>query len=328
MKTIVYGMGNGYSDIFITPTAMETEVLKYEIEIIGFADSNSAIWGKEIMYEGQKFTVGSIYDFPEEEIDGILITTKKYFNEIKTFLDNNGYGKKNIFLIDRIIEQYLDDLYLIDKLQGKRGIEIGGPTDLFFNIYDKCAACDNVNFSPDTVWAKNSTGIFTYQDKILGGSLIAEATQMYSIEDCGYDFVLSSNNLEHIANPLKALKEFARIVRTNGIVLTLVPMKEGIFDHNRNYTTFEHLLEDYNNDTGEDDLSHLQEIIMQHDYDMDPQCGGREKFIERAKKNVENRCLHHHVFEELCLRKAFVFVGLKVIAFGRITNNWMIIGQK
>lgn len=113
-----------------------------------------------------------------------------------------------------------------------------------------------------------------------------------------------------------------------GVVLIIVPMKEKTFDHDREYTTFNHLLEDYLNDVREDDLTHLSEIIEKHDYDMNISCGGKEKFIERAKKNVENRCLHHHVFAENGLKEMFKFVGLKVLNFTGLWNNWLIMGQK
>ena len=169
---------------------------------------------------------------------------------------------------------------------------------------------------------------YTYKNKILGKVWISDATDMCQIKDKKYDFVLSSNNLEHIANPLKALKEFSRIVKPDGTILVLVPEKTETFDHNRDYTTFEHLLEDYKSDTGEDDLSHLPDIIEKHDYSLDPECGGKQKFIERAKKNLENRCLHHHVFEEETLRKSYKFAGIKVTHVKRIMGNWMIIGEK
>ena len=61
---------------------------------------------------------------------------------------------------------------------------------------------------------------------------------------------------------------------------------------------------------------------------MDVACGGKDKFIKRAKKNAENRCLHHHVFDEKNLRKAFDFAGLDVVDFSEIQNNWFIIGQR
>lgn len=41
---------------------------------------------------------------------------------------------------------------------------VGGPTKLFENIYDKCSVCDNVDFSVNTVWAKNVMGNFVCFD--------------------------------------------------------------------------------------------------------------------------------------------------------------------
>ncbi len=79
---------------------------------------------------------------------------------------------------------------------------------------------------------------------------------MSIIDKNSYDFLLSSNNLEHIANPLRALKEFYRILKPGGILLITVPVKEKNFDHNRQYTSFEHILLDYIKNTQEDDLTH------------------------------------------------------------------------
>lgn len=328
MRAIVYGIGKGYLKFFAEKEFIKKEIVGNEIEIAGFSDNNKALWGKEIIYENQKFIVQNIKEFKEREIDKIIVTTKLYFEEIKEGLIKGGYEKESILLIDQLFKEYLDKIYMIDRIIGKAGIEIGGPTELFYNIYDKCSSCDNVNFSIDTVWIENDTGKFIYKNKDLGCNWIADATDMYQIENKVYDFLLSSNNLEHIANPLKALEEFSRIVKIKGVVIVLVPKKEACFDHDREYTSFEHLLDDYKKNIQEDDLSHLPEIVEKHDYSMDIACGGKENFIKRAKKNIENRCLHHHVFDEDCLRKAFSYVGLEVIDFASLLNNWLIIGEK
>lgn len=47
---------------------------------------------------------------------------------------------------------------------------------------------------------------------------------------------------------------------------------------------------------------------------MDIACGGKDKFIEQAQKNFENRCLHHHVFNEQCLRKSLEFENESMVA--------------
>lgn len=243
-------------------------------------------------------------------------------------MEARNFKKNQIILINQLYYLYLDKIFYTDRFKGKAGIEIGGPSDMFCNIYGKCSACDNVNFSDKTVWWENKTGDFSYKGRQLGKSWILEATNMDKIGSESYDFVLSSNNLEHIANPLQAIKEFSRVVKIGGTILVTVPMKEKMFDHNRKYTEFEHLLSDYRNHVGEDDLTHLPEILENHDYLMDDACGGKELFLKRVMKNVENRCLHHQVFEEDCLRKCFVFAGISVIDFSEIMSNWLIIGEK
>lgn len=328
MRTIIYGVGRRYYEIFLNVFFIKRVILENKMEIIGISDSNKNIWGQKVIYNGQEFIVHGIKEFRNENVDAIVVTSRNYFYEIKAELLKNGYKKEQIQLIDELYEPYIDQLLCIKELRGKIGIEISGPTKLFSKIYDNCLTCDNVNFNESTVWMENNTGIFKYKNKELGCNWIADATDMHQIKSDQYDFVLSSNNLEHIANPLKALKEFSRITKAGGKVVVVVPKKEATFDHNRECTLFEHLLEDYANGIGEDDLSHLAEIIEKHDYSMDTACGGKEKFIERAEKNIENRCLHHHVFEEDCLRKSFEFAELNVSEFSEIIGGYCIVGEK
>ena len=163
---------------------------------------------------------------------------------------------------------------------------------------------------------------------MLGQVYISDATDLSAIADNEYDFVLSSNNVEHIANPLKALKEFCRILKRNGAIVIAVPVKERTFDHNRSDTTFEHLCQDYDHNIKEDDLSHLPEILELHDYSMDLPCGGKTAFERRAKQNFYNRCLHHHVFSEMCLKQMYEWLDVEVIDFWKVAENYIILGRK
>lgn len=328
MKTIIYGIGKEYKNIFHNKILVDSIIGRNGFEVIGFSDGNKDIWGDELIYNGQEFIVRNINEFQRERADCILITTHKYFNEIKTELLVKGYREEQILSVDKFYRIHVEQLLCMKELEGKIGIEIGGPTELFDGIYSRCMNCDNVNFSLDTVWGKNEINNFLFEGTYLGKMLVMDATDMSGIEDGKYEFVLSSNNIEHIANPLKALKEFSRIVKSGGLVEVIVPRKDDTFDHNREYTAFEHLWEDYVNDVGEEDLTHLQEIIEQHDYDMDIECKGKSNFIERAKKNYKNRCLHQHVFDEKCLRKSFEFAGLEIKKFGSLIGNWCIVGVK
>jgi hypothetical protein len=74
------------------------------------------------------------------------------------------------------------------------------------------------------------------------------------------------------------------------------------------------MLLDYERDTPESDLSHLDEILDRHDLSRDTCAGGHEAFRERSLRNFENRCLHHHVFEETNTRELLTTLGMEVLA--------------
>src|SRR3569833_417437 len=128
------------------------------------------------------------------------------------------------------------------------------------------------------------------------------------------DFVLSSHMLEHSANPLKALREWLRVLKPGGTLLLVLPHRDGTFDHRRPVTTLQHLVEDFERETGEDDLTHLPEILELHDLRRDPQAGGIEAFKERGQRNRENRGLHHHVFDTRLAVELVDFAGLQLRA--------------
>ena len=258
--------------------------------------------------------------------------TANNHNPIREYLRNIELLRNFVMLV-RILVQKRKNKFFWKKFlflyENKNGLEVGGPSDIFAPIYRKCLSCDGVNFNSDTVWwTKGNLEGYKFADKTLGKIYIADAVNMNCIKDNNYDFVLSSNNLEHIANPLKALGEFKRVLKKDGTVTVLVPKKDCTFDHNRDFTRFEHILEDYKNNIGEDDLTHLPEILELHDYDLDPACGGKEAFTKRAELNFQNRCLHQHVFNEECLRKMFDFLDFTTIAFADYSSDYVIIGKK
>jgi SAM-dependent methyltransferase len=118
-----------------------------------------------------------------------------------------------------------------------------------------------------------------------------------------YDFLLASHVLEHIANPLKALHEWKRVVRSDGILILVIPHRDGTFDHLRPVTALDHIIADFRSNVTEADQTHLNEILALHDLNRDPGAGSQEAFRERANRNVAYRSLHHHVFDtDLVLR--------------------------
>jgi 2-polyprenyl-3-methyl-5-hydroxy-6-metoxy-1,4-benzoquinol methylase len=151
---------------------------------------------------------------------------------------------------------------------------------------------------------------------------------MNTISSKKYDFCLSCHVLEHIANPLEAISECLRVIKDNGLLLIIVPKKEANFDHNRSITAFEHLKNDYNKNIGEDDLSHLEEILKLHDLSLDPGAGKYSQFKKRSINNFQNRALHHHVFNMNLLCKIFEFFNLKILIKEITKTDYFILGKK
>jgi hypothetical protein len=75
----------------------------------------------------------------------------------------------------------------------------------------------------------------------------------------------------------------------------------------------QHLLEDYENKTEENDLTHLEEILQLHDLSRDPLARPFDKFENRCKNNLTNRCIHHHVFNQSLLKDLAIYCGFKVL---------------
>jgi hypothetical protein len=57
------------------------------------------------------------------------------------------------------------------------------------------------------------------------------------------------------------------------------------------------MIEDHQKNIGEDDLTHLPEILSLHDLEKDKDAGSAEQFQLRCKENFANRAMHHHVFD-------------------------------
>jgi SAM-dependent methyltransferase len=212
-------------------------------------------------------------------------------------------------------------------VEGKKGLEIGGPSDAFKRwltpvpVYHRVGALDNCDFSNITTWTNHADDYRFHPDKPSGKNIFVDASDLSSIADHSYDFVLSSHTLEHFANPLKALYEWKRVIRPGGALILLLPNYRRTFDHRRSPTRVDHMLEDFRRRTPEDDLFHLPEILEKHDFSIDPGAKSVEDFRRRALDNINNRCLHHHVFDESNSRELLVRSGLQVLAVELVLPN-------
>lgn len=221
----------------------------------------------------------------------------------------------------------------VAHIAGKRGIEIGGPSLVFktrLPIYQSINDLDGVNFSQNTLWeGKIGPGHqFKFTKSKTGMQFIAEASDLSMITDNSYQFLLSSNCLEHVANPIKALFEWRRVVQPGGVIVLVLPNKISNFDHRRPTTSLAHLIEDFKNNTSEHDLTHLDEILSLHDLSLDPPAGNLQQFRERSLDNFKNRTLHHHVFDRQVIQDLLSFVELDVIDTVETRSDFFALARK
>jgi hypothetical protein len=203
-----------------------------------------------------------------------------------------------------------------ERIRGQNGLEIGGPSPFFrtfLPIYDCINSLDNCVFASNTIWEGEVKAPFVYHpSKSPGRNYISEGSDLGQFQDASYDFVLSCHNLEHIANPVKALREWIRVLKPGGSLILVLPDGRKTFDWRRPATAVSHMLDDYRANVAEDDLTHLEEILSTHDLRKDPSAGTLDNFRRRSLDNFKFRSLHHHVFHPGNVRELLNAVGLKV----------------
>lgn len=206
------------------------------------------------------------------------------------------------------------------ELRRKTGLEIGGPSSIFgskgsFPVYLFAKQVDGVNFSNETVWeGKISKGKnYSYFKNKKGFQYIEEASELGSISGKSYDFLLSSHSLEHIANPIKALKRWHTLLKSHGYLILILPDKNNTFDSERPYTSFEHLLKDYEHDTNEHDTTHFAEIMRYYKSEGNEGDTAKEAVKTTLENNFVVRCAHHHVFSFETIREVLQFCGFTVL---------------
>jgi SAM-dependent methyltransferase len=207
-----------------------------------------------------------------------------------------------------------------EPLRGARGLEIGGPSAVFgasglLAVYPLLAAIDGVQWSADTAWHHLDRAQGYCPDGVRRGELhIVDDVALAAFPDRSYDAVLCSHVLEHIANPLRALASWRRVTCPRGHLLMVVPHAAGTFDHRRPVTALSHMIEDFEREVGEDDLTHLEETLRLHDRQRGGEPGDQESWAARRRANAATRLLHHHTFTTPSLLALLDYAGLELIA--------------
>ncbi len=126
-------------------------------------------------------------------------------------------------------------------------------------------------------------------------------------EDASLRYVASSHVLEHVANPVAALREWCRVLRHNGIIYLVVPDRAHTFDRGRAVTDPEHMASDYERGVTQADGTHIDDFVYGIDWKLyspatDPAAekGQRDELAGVYRRSVEAGLeinIHFHVFD-------------------------------
>jgi SAM-dependent methyltransferase len=201
-----------------------------------------------------------------------------------------------------------------------RGLEIAGPSSIFkahnyYPVYAVAATLDNVDYSARTRWHGEKPDLrFVFDaNRAPGTQIINEAGELTDVATSAYDFMISNHMLEHSANPIKVLNEWRRVVKNEGMLLVVLPHKDGTFDHLRPITPLEHLIEDFQGGMDESDTTHIPEILSLHDVTRDYSNPTRERLSQWMTDNSEKRGAHHHVFNALRAAQMVDYAGCEIL---------------
>lgn len=163
----------------------------------------------------------------------------------KEHLATNAFWEAGSLPLDRAS---LGKVYLRGE-----GLEIGGldkplkvPAGVRVRYVDFQTSGDLEKFNPGAAVAQ--------PDIVDDGGVLS------SVADSSQDFVIACHLIEHMEDPIGAMKNWLRVLRPSGIIFLAFPDKRYTFDSPRPVTPFAHLVEDHRDGGASSRFAHHEEI--------------------------------------------------------------------
>jgi SAM-dependent methyltransferase len=127
--------------------------------------------------------------------------------------------------------------------------------------------------------------------EIVNVDIVTNADTLTGIDDETQDFVIANHVLEHLENPILAVKNMLRVLRASGIVFLSIPDKRYTFDVDRPVTDFSHVLQDYLHGPELSRRAHYEEWIRVVEKEQDAE-GARLRYLMEESRYA----IHFHVW--------------------------------
>jgi SAM-dependent methyltransferase len=191
---------------------------------------------------------------------------------------------------------------LLDYVSNKKVLEIGGPSIILQFLYNSTKSISLLNH-------KESIEYFTMGnmpnnfDNIFYGDIVDIKTIIDNDLFEKFEVVISSHILEHVANPILSLKNLKKCLIPGGIIITSVPDKNQCWDRVRKYTEMNHIINDYESNILENDMTHIHESA----------CMNRPNYYNDIGDHNNPRIIHHHTFNEETLLGSHEYAKFETI---------------
>jgi SAM-dependent methyltransferase len=121
--------------------------------------------------------------------------------------------------------------------------------------------------------------------------IIDDAQTLATVTDASCDFVIAAHVIEHLRNPIGALRQWLRVLRPGGRLYLVAPDKRRTFDRARVRTTIEHLILDDQEPSAERDFEHFL------DYAVHVHKASRDAALAEARRlAAADFSIHFHTF--------------------------------
>lgn len=186
-------------------------------------------------------------------------------------------------------------LELSDEYIKGKGIEIGAlchplPTDADVTYVDRFNRKGLHEQYPNI-----SLTEIVKTDVVDDGELLAD------FESNSQDFVIANHFLEHCKNPLKTIENWVRVLKQDGVIFCAIPDKETSFDKDRDVTTLEHLIEEYNTGDTND---------FEHYFDWSDNVGEKvdDPMMTARQLMAMDYSIHYHVWDKKAANQLFRYL--------------------
>ncbi len=110
-----------------------------------------------------------------------------------------------------------------------------------------------------------------------------------------FDFFIANDVIEHLANPVRFLKNLHDVMKPGAVLFLSVPDRDYTFDHSREITTPEHLWEEHERNVTRVSAPHLRDFIAHTEPGGLPRNPWRRRRLYRYHRE---RSIHVHVWTQ------------------------------